>query len=192
MIDRFTRMGTRRMALLCLFAAMLFVCETLLLPMSSAHADAGGQVTGPNSCDYPAVGAWGLDGIANHWFCNMPTEINGSHHECVYAGVGTQLNLAASVLIFSASITTPFGVMEGACWWACPDHSMAAEPNPVQTWQGSSQATAPVVRSKCKTIAPNPLQPAPPEPGPPGESNDSPAAVIPQQQPVGGQEQGPT
>lgn len=129
-----------------------------------ARGDVGGQVPSPSSCSYPAVGAFGLDGVADHYVCDYPTEINGSRHHCVYGGTAALAAANISLLVFQFSIATNVGVLEGVCYWACPDGSVAAEPNPVQTWQGSSSDTTPVVRSTCKPIGPNPVPPPPPAP----------------------------
>lgn len=122
-----------------------------------ARADVGGEQYSPGQCPYPAVGAFGLDGVAEHYVCDFPTEINGSKHHCVYGGAASLVGANVGLLIFSASIGTSLGVLEGVCYWACPDGSVAGEPNPVQTWQGSSTATAPVKRSSCVSVAPNPV-----------------------------------
>jgi hypothetical protein len=120
------------------------------------HADVGGYVPGPGVCDYPAVGSSGLDGPGvYHYVCDYPEEINGSHHHCQYGGAATLLTLGASVLFVSGSIQTATGILEGACWWACPDLSISAPPNPVSAWSNST----PIKASKCKTVAPNPLSP---------------------------------
>lgn len=144
---------------LAAFAAVLL--SALAAPQ--ARADAGGQTPGPGSCGYPAVGAFGLDGIVDHYVCDYPTEINGSRHHCVYGGAAATVSASVSLFIFQASIATAVGVLEGVCYWACPDGSISAEPNPVNTWQGSAEATTPVKRSPCKAIAPNPVSPEPPQ-----------------------------
>src|SRR5438270_13860126 len=129
------------------FAALCFSLFAAVWCAGSASADVGGQVPSPSSCSYPAIGAFGLDGIAEHYVCDYPTEINGSHHHCVYGGAAALVGAQVSLLIFSATIATNAGVLEGICYWACPDGSVAAEPNPVMTWQGSALATTPVARS---------------------------------------------
>ncbi len=178
------------------FVAALFVsiCTVWVSLCAVAYADVGGQQISPGQCPYPAVGPFGYDGIAQHYVCDFPTEINGSHHRCVFGGAAVTVVGGVSVLIFNASAFTYAGVLEGQCYWACPDGSMAEEPNPVMTWQGSSASTTPVVRSKCQPIGPNPFanrapaqprtpaQPASePRPAPevtPGQSDSGPAAPV--------------
>jgi hypothetical protein len=162
---------------------LLWISATILFAASipKAQADVDGDTAGPGGCSYPAIGAFGLDGVAQHYVCDYPTEINGSKHHCVYGGAAALVGANFSLLIFSASIATNIGVLEGICYWACPDGSVAAEPNPVQTWQGSAGQTAPVRRNKCTPIADNPLTP---EPVPPQLEN---GPVLPQQQTERGQ-----
>lgn len=143
--------------------------------LAVAHADAGGQQYSPGQCPYPAIGAFGLDGIAQHYVCDYPLEINNSRHHCVYGGSAALVGANISLLIFSASIATYAGVLEGVCYWACPDGSVAPEPNPVQTWQGSASSTQPVRRVRCDAVAPSPI---------PAERGAQPQeqAVLPQQE----------
>lgn len=167
-------------------ALAVSLCTVWVALCAVASADVGGQQISPGQCPYPAVGPFGYDGVAEHYECDFPTEINGSRHRCVFGGAAVTVVAGVSLLVFNASALEPVGVLEGECYWACPDGSMAEEPNPVMTWQGSSTATTPVVRSKCQPIGPNPFanrapaQPAP-EPGPapgvtPGQSDTGPAA----------------
>jgi hypothetical protein len=141
-----------------LFGGMMAAATTYGLGIG--HADPGGSVPAPGVCDYPAIGSSGLDGPGVfHYVCDYPTEINGSHHHCQWGGAATLLTLGASALVFNAAISTQTGVVEGVCWWACPDMSVSAPPNPVAAWQ-NSRAIKPAV---CKTVAPNPLAPPPPD-----------------------------
>lgn len=163
-------------------------CTAWVSLCGSASADVGGEQGSPGQCPYPAVGPFGLDGIALHYACDFPTEINGSHHRCIFGGAQTNITAGVNLPFFNVGVLQPAGVLEGACYWACPDESMAEEPNPVLTWQGSSAATTPVVRSKCQPIGPNPFAnraPAQPasEPGPapevtPGQSDTGPSAPV--------------
>jgi hypothetical protein len=129
-----------------------------------ARADVGGQQISPGQCPYPAVGPFGFDGVAEHYACDYPTEINGAHHRCVFGGAATSVVAGVSLLVFNLGVIQPMGVLEGLCYWACPDGSQAEEPNPIGTWQGSSSATMPVKRAPCTSIAANPF--AQPEPQP--------------------------
>lgn len=168
-------------------AAVLFVVATVLFGAGVAKADVGGQVPSPSSCSYPAIGAFGLDGVPVHYVCVYPTEINGSRHTCVFGGVAGVITGNVGLGIFGASITLAVGVLEGICYWACPDFSVAAEPNPALTWQGSSAETTPVKRSKCVTVAPNPIvQPEPnPAPAPNAPDSTNPLDQDPNQPPPG-------
>lgn len=175
-------------------ALAVSVCAVWVSLCPSASADVGGQQISPGQCPYPAVGPFGYDGVAQHYECDFPTEVNGSHHRCLFGGAAVTVVGGVTLPIFSASALEPVGVLEGECYWACPDGSMAEEPNPVMTWQGSSTSTTPVVRSKCQPIGPNPFanrapgQPAPPpaaepaaEPGSgttPGQADTGPAAPV--------------
>lgn len=155
-------MTTRRMITWSLILVTILTLLLVLATPPSSKADVGGQVPSPSSCSYPATGAFGLDGIVDHYVCDYPLEINSSRHHCVFGGAAATVGANVSLWIFQASISTNIGVLEGVCYWACPDGSVSAEPNPVGTWQGSSSSTTPVTRTKCKTIAPNPLAPPPP------------------------------
>jgi hypothetical protein len=169
-------------------ALAVSLCTVWVTLCVIASADVGGQQISPGQCPYPAVGPFGYDGVAEHYECDFPTEINGSRHRCVFGGAVVTVVAGVSLLVFNASALEPVGVLEGECYWACPDGSMAEEPNPVMTWQGSSTATTPVVRSKCQPIGPNPFAnraPAQPAPTPapasapeitPGQSDTGPAA----------------
>lgn len=137
-----------------------FITAVLVVfAVAKARADVGGQQVSPGNCPYPAVGPFGFDGVAEHYACDFPTEINGSHHRCLFGGAATSVVAGVSLFVFNAGVVQPVGVLEGQCYWACPDGSMAEEPNPVGTWQGSSTATTPVKRTPCKSIAVNPFTP---------------------------------
>lgn len=140
----------------CAIGAFIVLALVGIAVAGKAHANVDGSIPGPGLCDYPGIGASGLDGPGvYHYVCDMPLEINGSHHHCQYGGAATLLNAGVNLLIFQASVTTQTGVLEGACWWACPDLSISAPPNPVGAWGNYVKPVA------CKTVAPNPL--APPE-----------------------------
>jgi hypothetical protein len=146
---------TRRLLVLMLFGGML---AAGFVVVANARADVGGSVPAPGTCDYPAIGSSGLDGPGVfHYVCDYPTEINGSHHHCQWGGAATLLTVGASMLIFNSALSTQTGIVEGVCWWACPDLSVSPPPNPVAAWQNST-ALKPAT---CKTVAPNPLAPPP-------------------------------
>lgn len=150
---------TRRLLVLMLFGWMMAAAIDYGFV---ARADPGGSVPAPGVCDYPAIGSSGLDGPGVfHYVCDYPTEVNGSHHHCQWGGAATLLTLGASMLIFNAAISTQTGVIEGVCWWACPDMSVSPPPNPVGAWSGGNA----IRPTRCKTVAPDPLAPPPPPEG---------------------------
>jgi hypothetical protein len=153
----------------------LLMVVVWLIAAGVARADVGGEQFAPGQCPYPAVGGFGLDGVGQHYVCDFPTEINGSRHHCVYGGAAAFVGANLNLLIVQFSVLTNAGVLEGVCYWACPDGSVSAEPNPVQTWQGSASSTVPVKRTDCNALAPNPIPP------------EQPRGVMPQQEPVGGE-----
>lgn len=134
-----------------------------------AHADVGGTVPSPGNCEYPAVGTFGMEFGVDHYSCAFPMEINGSHHQCIYAGIAAQATGGVSFMFVNASISLPVGVLEGVCYWACPDLTQADPPNPPGAWKSYLPPT------KCKTIGESPVKFEPPA-GPP---NDAPAAEDP-------------
>lgn len=153
-----------------LLALLLWPLAVLCIWAAPARADVGGEVPGPGLCDYPAIGGSGAEFGAYHYVCDFPTEINGSHHHCQYGGGMIQGNLGVSFMFVNASITTPLGVLEGVCYWACPDMSVSDPPNPPGAWKSYIRPAA------CKTIGPNPTAPPPPvDPPVPG----TPGYVIP-------------
>jgi hypothetical protein len=142
----------------------------LLLSCPSAKADIGGQVPGPGLCEYPGVGSSGMIMSSYHYYCDFPTELNGSHWHCEYggfamSGVGT---VGVNIMMFSASagVIGNVGGLNGSCSWRCPDMTMAEAPNPPGAWKERIRP------ANCKPIGPNPdAQPAeepalapPPEP----------------------------
>jgi hypothetical protein len=146
-----------------LFAALTTATVTFF--SAPARADLGGTVPSPGNCDYPAIGNWGLDGPGvYHWVCDFPVEVNGSHHHCQAGGAAANITAGVSLWIFNAGITTPTGIIPGICYWACPDLSVSAPPNPPGGWKNYIKPT------ECKSVAPNPLAPPaepPADEGPP-------------------------
>jgi hypothetical protein len=161
-----------------LFLAVLAaVCVIAAAP---AHADVGGQVPAPGSCDYPAVGTFGAAFGEYDYACQFPVEINGARHTTLFGGGMWQVTATAGVAImaFNASIsaTVPTGVLRGITYWACPDFSMSAAPNPPGAWK-NELSPAP-----CKTVAPRPQlipddQPEPPFGAPPAPPVPEPIAA---------------
>lgn len=128
---------------------------TLLLGIvlgAPARADVGGVVPGPGQCAYPGVGVSGMEFGIYHYECTFPVEVNGSRWYCVYGGAAATGTFGASLLVFNASIQLPLGVLEGICYWSCPDLSVAAQPNPPGGWNSR------ITPTKCKSIDPMPPQ----------------------------------
>jgi hypothetical protein len=172
-------------------AALAISFCTVWASAGVALADVGGQQISPGNCPYPEVGPFGFDGVAEHYACKGPTEINNSARWCLFGGVATTITAGVTIVMFTVGIQQPVGILEGVCYWACPDGSVAEEPDPVMTWQGSSTSTQPVKphRRPCKTIGPMPQlaggqpagAPALPPPGQPdattnGQADTGPAA----------------
>lgn len=156
--------------------AAVGIILTALFCVPVAFANIGGQVPGPDICEYPMVGTEGMEGLLAvgvfDQACSGPTEINGSHWQSFYGGAASITTVSAGVgiafLNVGVSASAPTGVLRGVQYWSCPDLSVADEPNPIMTWQGSSSATSPVTRKPCKTIHPRPaFLDAPPPDNPP-------------------------
>jgi hypothetical protein len=149
---------TRLLALLWWPLAVAYMCA------AAARADVGGTVPAPGLCDYPSVcssgAAFGEYDYAERW----PDEINGSHRQCLLGGAMYSGTGGVSALFFNVSVTTPLGVIRGACWYACPDPwlSSAEMPNPPGAWKNYLQPAT------CKPIgpAPIPINPPPDHPVP--------------------------
>jgi hypothetical protein len=56
----------------------------LCLNVPVARADIGGNIPGPGLCDYPDVGSSGNVMGGNWFYCDFPTQINGSHRHRAY------------------------------------------------------------------------------------------------------------
>lgn len=160
-------MKRRLLAILWLSAAAWFC-----LAIPASRADIGGSVPSPGSCDYPAVGSFGAAGGEYDYVCQFPVEINGSRHTTLFGGGMWQVTATAGVsfLMFNATLGAqiPAGVLRGITYWACPDFSMSAAPNPPGAWKNE------IDPAPCKTIAPKPVlipddapQPPPGVPAPP-------------------------
>lgn len=92
---------------------------------------------GPDVCDYPGVGESGLDGVGvYHYWCDFPTEENGSHWHCVDGGAASVGSVGVSFFMFQAGLQTELGVIHGSCHWVCPDGRLSATPpNPPGAWK---------------------------------------------------------
>jgi hypothetical protein len=164
-------------------AALLWVVAALILFAAPASGDVDGSVPGPGLCSYPGICTSGAAFGEYDYASAFPTEINGSHWQCLYGGAMFSGNAGVSIMFINASITSPLGVLRGACWWACPDAalSLAQQPNPPGAWKNYMKA------SKCKPIgvAPLPIKPpvAPPAPASdaPLPSKAAPLPILPNQ-----------
>jgi hypothetical protein len=172
----------RRLAALIGFLVAVWFCDPI------AHADIGGTVPSPGECPYPATGAFGAAGGEYDYACQFPVEINGSRHTTLFGGgmwfiTGT---VGFSFLMFNASLSAqaPAGVLRGITYFACPDFSMAADPNPPGAWKDE------IHPPPCKPLAPRPVlirpgdQPPPPPgipppPAPPAPVSTGPAVTNP-------------
>ncbi|WP_156686855.1 hypothetical protein [Mycobacterium sp. Marseille-P9652] len=155
----------RRLVALCIPAT-----AWLGLSVPAAQADIGGNVPGPGLCDYPGVGGSGMEMGAYHYWCDFPTEENGSRWHCEYGGGAVQGVGGVNILLFSASVITPLGVLEGTCSFRCPDGSLSAPPNPPGAWKNA------LTPKKCVPVevapASEPNHELPPWPGQlPGVTN---------------------
>lgn len=136
----------------------------LLFSVPLARADVGGTVPAPGLCDYPGVGSSHMVGAGPFsnvyvYWCDFPTEINGSHWHAELAGDSVQAALSAGITIafFSAggSLGGNLGYIGGSTSWRCPDNTLAAPPNPPGAWKNG------ITPSKCITVGPNPDLPPP-------------------------------
>jgi hypothetical protein len=138
---------------LLLIALVIAVTLAVLLGQCpKADGDPGGQVPAPGLCEYPGVGGSGMAGVLvpGYWYwCDFPTEINGSHWHCELLGAAGQAMIGFSMM-FQAGLSGPVGGIVGSCTWRCPDLSMAESPNPPGAWRD------PIRPTRCKTIGPNP------------------------------------
>lgn len=165
---------------------LLIVVVAMVLCAPVADGDVGnvGGVA-PGLCEYPSVctsgAAFGEYDYSETW----PTEVNGSHRQCLLGGAMYSGTAGASAIFFNVSVTSPLGVIRGACWYACPDPwlSDAGFPNPPGSWKSY------LVPKKCEPIGPAPIPinppppadapPPPPPPGLPVLAPFAPAPLIP-------------
>lgn len=167
-------------------ASVLTLLLCLFADEPRADADVGGEVPSPGLCDYPGVGTSAMIGAGPFgnvytYYCDFPTEINGSHWHAELGGAAVQAALSAGVTLsflnISGSISGNLGIILGSTSWRCPDMTLAEAPNPPGAWK--SHITA----SKCKTIGANPdIPPAPAaadQIAPPAPDHASPAVTNP-------------
>lgn len=161
-----------RLADICAKTLTAIALALTLAP--AARADVDGTVPSPGSCPYPAVGTFGAAFGEYDYACQFPLEINGARHTTLFGGGmwQVQTTVGVSFMVFNASVSAfiPAGVLRGISYWACPDFSMAEQPNPPGAWKNL------ITPARCKTLAPRPVliqpgdEPAPPPgtPPPPG------------------------
>lgn len=158
-------------------ALLLWTAALILYLCGSARADVGGSIPAPGLCDYPSIctsgAAFGEYDYAESW----PLEVNGSRRTCLLGGAMYEGTGGVSFMFVNFSVTTPLGVIRGACWYACPGPFLeqAEWPNPPGAWKNYLRPAV------CKPIgpAPIPINPSPNDAPPKGESVVSPSAPLP-------------
>lgn len=137
-------------AIIAPIVVVAWLCATTI-----AHADVDGSVPSPGSCPYPSTGIFGAAGGEYDYACRFPVEINGSRHTTLFGGGMWQVTatVGVSFFIFNAGLSAqiPAGVLRGISYFACPDLSMAADPNPPGAWKNE------IHPGPCKTLAPKPI-----------------------------------
>jgi hypothetical protein len=131
-----------------------------------AHAGPDGTIPAPGLCDYPGIGGSGqIMNVYNYW-CDFPTEINGSHWHCELGGADLQAAVTAGLSIsffnLSGTLSGQVGAIVGSCSWRCPDSSISGAPNPPGAWKNYIEP------AKCKPIGAPPPRPGEDLPLPPG------------------------
>jgi hypothetical protein len=103
-------------------------------------------------CEYPAIGQQVQVDVAlihaEGFYCDFPTEINGSHRHCEQGAGGVGGAIQGNGL----GSTFAFGGSGWSCSYRCPDLQKANWPNPPGAWN--------------KEIHPPPCQPVGPAPPP--------------------------
>jgi hypothetical protein len=125
-----------------------------LFIVPNVHAEPG-NVAGiaPGLCDYPSIctsgAAFGEYDYAEFW----PIEVNGAQRTCLLGGAMYSGTAGVSVPFVNFSVTTPIGVIRGACWYACPGPLLeqADWPNPPGAWKNT------IHPPKCRPIGPAPI-----------------------------------
>jgi hypothetical protein len=144
-----------------LAAAVIFAALVLLFSCPDAHADPGnfGPGPAPSLCAYPGVGDAGVAGalVPGYWYwCDFPTELNGSHWHCQYMGAAGSGSAGFSMMV-SVGMTGLVGGLIGGCHFVCPSGLLAQTPNPPGGWKDAIRPT------QCQPIGPNPDLPPPSE-----------------------------
>lgn len=89
---------------------------------------------GADICAYPMVGVGAQVIVGRGFFCDGPTEVNGSHWHCEAGGVG--LGGSGTFTGDMGSIGVGgLGVGGASCSWRCPDNTLAPQPNPPGAWK---------------------------------------------------------
>lgn len=168
---------------------ILVLLPVLLLAICAplAHADSSGQIPGPGTCDYPAIGDWGMigEGVAAeyYWYCDEPAEpANNSHRHCEYEGAASEFNGNISLFIFQVGLSSPVGGVFGGCHYRCPNNALSKEPmpNPPGLWLLGQKAD---LSKSCISVG-DPL-PIPNVLKPPGPDDVQPSAPSPGATPAG-------
>ena len=107
----------KRAASICILS-MTAVCPVITLSAPTAKAE---------ECQYPAVGVVVNAVLGGGFFCNYPTEINGSHLQCE---AGSSVGFGRGG--FGGNNTLGGG--GASCTWRCPDNTLAPAPNPPGAW----------------------------------------------------------
>jgi len=116
-----------------ILSLMLFLLVCCNAP--EANADGG---NGGTQCPYPAVGVLSVNifGVGGG-FCDMPTEVNGSHWHCQGGGLNLGGVFGGSAGGGNGGLSAggnPAGVGGISCNWKCPDGTDAPAPNPPGAW----------------------------------------------------------
>lgn len=153
-------------------AAVLWPLAALIMLAAPSRANVDGSVPGPGLCDYPGICTSGAAFGEYDYASFFPPEINGSQWTCLYGGAMFAGNAGVSFMFVNASITSPLGVLRGACWYACPGPMLESTsfPNPPGAWKNELHP------AKCKPTGPAPIPITPPE-GPSHESVTSPTGA---------------
>jgi len=151
-----------------------------------AHGDVGGSVPGPGLCSYPGIGMSGMIMGADYFFCDFPTEENGSHWHCEYGG-WTLGGGNISGPNGGIGLITGLGAVAGSCTWRWPDNTLAPAPNPPGAWKNYLVPKLPPPEHRESAgmwSDPQPTYETPPVPGgpPAGPAVTNPAAPNPEQQ----------
>lgn len=158
-------------------AALLALCA-LVAPIAPAAAGVGGQVPGPSNCDYPGVGHGALVGVGTYfWYCDFPTEENGSHWHAEFAGVVGNGGVGISAVFLNAHVDANIGVTYVETDFRCPDNTLSAPPLHPGRWNNPAMIAVPCVSIGQAPQPPNasgPEDSAAPAVGTPAVTNPTP------------------